>query len=157
MKRAAARMPGEVQNPSCRKIRKRSAQIGRRLHRDRGAVERRARSRDLPRLMSTKFGVIGKLVVKGPDGGIRTCNLIVMSGRISIAFVDFAAFSFGVDRVGRLLWRGEAGNSLPAQVPTCGGALQFLLQTRVAVDSLAIAHERAVSVQIQTIECLRGR
>jgi hypothetical protein len=31
MKRAAARMPREVQNPSCRKIRKRSAQIGLRL------------------------------------------------------------------------------------------------------------------------------
>jgi hypothetical protein len=37
MKRAAARMRREVQNPACRIIRKRSARIGRRLHR-RGSV-----------------------------------------------------------------------------------------------------------------------
>jgi hypothetical protein len=32
-------------------------------------------------------------------GATRTCNQTVMSGRISISFVDFSVFLFGFDRV----------------------------------------------------------
>ena len=35
----------------------------------------------------------------GGPGRIRTCNQTVMSGRISVRFVDFAAFSSAFDRV----------------------------------------------------------
>jgi hypothetical protein len=37
-------------------------------------------------------------ILGGPDR-TRTCNQTVMSGRIAISFVDFAAFSFDLDRV----------------------------------------------------------
>src|SRR6478609_11750495 len=35
----------------------------------------------------------------GGPGRTRTCNQTVMSGRISIGFIDFAVFSFDFDRV----------------------------------------------------------
>jgi hypothetical protein len=40
----------------------------------------------------------------GGPGRTRTCNQTVMSGGISIGFVDFAAFSFVFDRVCRDLF-----------------------------------------------------
>ncbi len=35
----------------------------------------------------------------GGPGRTRTCNQTVMSGRISVGFVDFATFLFDLDRV----------------------------------------------------------
>jgi hypothetical protein len=35
----------------------------------------------------------------GGPGRTRTCNQTVMSGRIEVSFVDWAAFSFDFDRV----------------------------------------------------------
>jgi D-mannonate dehydratase UxuA-like protein len=40
----------------------------------------------------------------GP-GGTRTCNQTVMTGRITVGFVDFAEFSPGIDRVRYALMR----------------------------------------------------
>src|SRR5262249_19898825 len=45
-----------------------------------------------------------KMFVGGP-GRTRTCNQTVMSGRISISFVDFAVFLFDFDRVRYVLMR----------------------------------------------------
>jgi hypothetical protein len=42
---------------------------------------------------------------RGGPGRTRTCNQTVMSGRISISFVDFAAFLFDFDRVRCVLMR----------------------------------------------------
>jgi hypothetical protein len=41
----------------------------------------------------------------GGPGRTRTCNQTVMSGRLSISFVDFAAFLFDFDRVRYVLMR----------------------------------------------------
>lgn len=66
MKRAAARMRREVQNPACRIIRKRSARIGRRLHRgEQPSRWQKSASR-------AKFGGHGKLVVRaGWDSNLQ--------------------------------------------------------------------------------------
>ncbi len=41
---------------------------------------------------------------KGAASNIRTCNQCVMSGKLSIGFIDFATLSFEFDRVPRGLF-----------------------------------------------------
>jgi hypothetical protein len=55
----------------------------------------------------------------GGPGRTRTCNQTVMSGRISISFVDFPAFSFEFDRVRCVLVRSFLVRNW------CGGAPAF--------------------------------